>query len=268
MIDELKKKDRFIKLQSNQLLEKLNSKEIILYKEINIYFSDYVNFYKIPANEIIKIHNSFVQNYLEDCKKFFLTKDYKIARDKNYKLDRKQYDIILILSCLLLPHRFNILNELVNFNFKDKKNKTLFIGIGSGLEIFLLRDKIRNYEAYDINISSFVKKKFKDKINQKLYTYKKNLYYYIFAIELLEHLEQPFKMLDELYKSLYKNSILFTTTAKNIPQFDHYYNFTNKKKFEEKIKIIGFKILSKKILRHSGLKNNLNSNNILYKLKK
>tara|TARA_B110000438_G_C15788316_1_gene639464 strand:+ start:174 stop:974 length:801 start_codon:yes stop_codon:yes gene_type:complete len=266
MINKLKKNNRFIKFQSNQLLKKLTIKEKIIYGKINQYFTEYVNFYKIEINEILNIHNVFVSNYIEDCKNFKKTKNYKNARNKNFQLDRIHYDIILILSCLLLPHRFKIINEVFNFNYKN--NNALFVGIGSGLEIFLLEDKISNYDAYDINISSFVKKKFKNNINQKIFKFNKKNYNYIFAIELLEHLQQPYILITEFYKSLEKNGILFSTTAKNIPQFDHHYNFTNQIKFEDKIKQIGFKILSKKIIKHLGFKDNLNSNNIFYRLQK
>ena len=118
MIDKLKDKNRFIKFQSSQLLTKFNDEDKIIYYKINQYLTEYLKFYNIKLEEVLNIHNSFIQNYIDDCKNFKITKKYETARSKNFKFGRIDYDIILILSCLLLPHRFNIINEIVNFDYK------------------------------------------------------------------------------------------------------------------------------------------------------
>ena len=65
-----------------------------------------------------------------------------------------------------------------------------------------------------------------------------------------------------------KNSRLVCTTAKNIPQFDHLYNFTSSADFEKKVKKIGFKIFYSNKIDHLYDLQKINSNNIFYILKK
>ena len=55
---------------------------------------------------------------------------------------------------------------------------------------------------------------------------------------------------------------------KNIPQFDHMYNFRSQKSFEKRIKKIGFKIFLKKIILHEDEFQKIGSNNVFYILKK
>ena len=63
-------------------------------------------------------------------------------------------------------------------------------------------------------------------------------------------------------------SKIICTTAKNIPQFDHLYNFKSQINFENKIKKIGFKIIFKKIILHNLDLQNIKSDNVFYIIKK
>ncbi len=55
----------------------------------------------------------------------------------------------------------------------------------------------------------------------------KKKYDTIFAIELLEHLENPYEIMESFGRSLKKDGRLIITTARNVPQFDHLFNFTD-----------------------------------------
>jgi hypothetical protein len=145
----------------------------------------------------------------------------------------------------------------------------LIVGVGSGLELALLRDKFRNIDAYDLSISGFCKHRFSD-----LNLYEKKFgppcerkYNHIYAIELLEHLECPYEILSYFSRSVKKHGSLIVTTVKNVPQFDHLYNFRNEYEFEKNVKSLGFDILCKEVIRHNYVFFDVDANNCLYVLR-
>lgn len=129
----------------------------------------------------------------------------------------------------------------------------LVVGVGSGLELVLLRNKFKNIDAYDLSISDFCKDKFSDlNLYEKKFSPRFRLKYdAIYAIELLEHLECPYEILSNFSQSLKKNGRLIVTTIRNVPQFDHLYNFSNEYEFEKNVKNLGFDILQKEVTKHN-----------------
>ena len=81
----------------------------------------------------------------------------------------------------------------------------------------------------------------------------------------ISFLEKPLELIECIYESLSKNGKFITSTAKNIPQFDHLYNFINENEFEDKVKKIGFKIDNKEKINHASFDKRIQSNNILYR---
>ena len=72
----------------------------------------------------------------------------------------------------------------------------------------------------------------------------------------------------DLSKSLLQGGILYLTTAKNLPQFDHLYNFENPAEFEQKLKSYELEIIYKDVIVHNNLNREFSSNNIFYVCKK
>ena len=143
--------------------------------------------------------------------------------------------------------------------------------MGSGLELEII-NKVNNrinVDAYDICITEFVSR-FKNVFNVIEGEFKGSysVYDHIIAIELLEHLEDPFKFLQLCYNSLRKEGVLATTTATNMPQFDHLYNFDDDNYFKGKVENIGYLISIKEDLPHSYMIKDLNAKNTWYLLKK
>lgn len=224
------------------------------YKKILTFFDSYIQYHQIDLNYIIEVYIKFLKIYKKDCIEFVKTYKYPyfLGQD-NLVLSRQDYDLILILSTLLTEHRFQIMENVYCTNCND----TLVIGIGPGIELLFINGG-KNIDAYDLEISDWLKKSFPS-INffEEIYSNKgKKKYNTIYLIELLEHLENPYKLLEQCYESLYTNGELRLTTATNIPQFDHKYNFElSHIQFEKKLNKIGFYIKNKVMIKHN-LKNN------------
>ena len=269
MIEEISKLDNVISFQSSCLIGKLSQKKIKIYNLIDKYLNEYAKFHKMNAKQILNCHKFFMRRYIKDLSEFEKSFKYPYQKKKhNPKIDRTIYDIALIMSCLLLSHRFEIMYNVSNF--KNYGKKTLVLGAGSGLEISLIEKKIKVSEIYDLEISKFIKKRFKNfKICQKYYSRgNANKYDSILCIELLEHLKKPYELLSLLYGSINRGGSLQITTAKNIPQFDHFYNFSNNSTFEKKLISFGYKIKKKKIINHENLLSKFKPNNVYYILNK
>ena len=266
MINSLLKKDKRLLYIFQLFYNTLNSKQKKIHKKINNFLKLYSKFKQFKDDRIINEYFKFLNSYIIDCKNFIKTKKYPYEINKVKKINRTSYEVALILSCLIAPHRFSIMEEI--FKLKNLK-KTLFIGAGTGLEIYLVKNKLNKFHAYDVGSSKFIykivpKKNFK----KQYYNFSDPKFDTIFAIEFLEHLKNPYLFLEKLYASMKKNSRLICTTAKNIPQFDHLYNFSSSTNFEKKIKQIGFTINYSNLICHKYDLQKINSNNIFYILKK
>jgi hypothetical protein len=269
MITELASLDKVIGFQRRVLVESLTPEQIGLYHKIDNYLDQYVDFYKLDSQGVLDRHRMFVEQYSKDLSEFEKTGRYPYEINSSYTpVDRITYDIALIVSCLLVSHRFLIMYEISKYT--ECGENALFVGVGTGLEIALIEESLEKFDAYDLSISEFAKDKYKKgNLLEALFEGgKKKRYDTVFCIELLEHVENPYHLLSVLYDSLNPSGNLLATTAKDIPQFDHVVNFTNEFEFEDKISGIGFSIINNKLLKHNNLFSKVDSNNIFYHLKK
>tara|TARA_X000001036_G_scaffold247734_1_gene230930 strand:- start:1090 stop:1890 length:801 start_codon:yes stop_codon:yes gene_type:complete len=266
MIKSLLKNDEKLLYIHQLFYNSLTKNQKKIYKKINSFLKLYCKYNCLKNNQLIKEYYKFLNRYMSDCKNFSKLKKYPYQISKVKKLNRTSYEIALILSCLITPHRFAIMEEISKIgNLK----KSLFIGAGTGLEIYLIKEKLHVFKAYDVGSSKFIYQIIKkENFEQRLYNFSETEFKTIFAIEFLEHLQKPYEFLAKIYTSMKKNSRLVCTTAKNIPQFDHLYNFTSSTDFEKKVKKIGFKISYSNIIAHQYDLQKINSNNIFYILKK
>ena len=268
-LDKIFEIDRRLRIEHKKVL----SSPFINYDFVNLidkYLSDFADYNNLSPENIVKRFNSFVSTYTIDIKNFISTGKYPHELNKHYLINRIDYEVSLILSTVVTVHRHRIMDKLTKLN-SFINGKVLMIGLGSGLELELINIFCPNLdvEAYDIHVSEFVQNRFN---NNKIIKGKFNgrsLYYnYIIAIELLEHLKKPYSLISLCYKSLKSEGIFITTTAKNIPQFDHMVNFDNENNFEKQISNIGFVRLEKEHITHDYMKKNINAKNTWYVLKK
>src|SRR5699024_3386826 len=111
-------------------------------------------------------------------------------------------------------------------------------------------------DAYDLSINKFLFEHFsKVTFNIELYHgQKKDHYDAIYLIELLEHLQEPFSLLKICRDSLSKRGKIFLTTATDIPQFDHLYNFSkDHTEFEHMLTQLNLKVCYTEYIPHHYL---------------
>lgn len=275
IFEELCEINSAVKLQNRFLKRKLAEDELLLYNNIAIYFEEYCKYYNLTANKVSELINTFAQRYSKNIVDFINTGKYPyLLEDSVEKISRLEYDIVLIASCLYTKHRFDIYKYITSFEIIGGGGEnSLLIGIGSGLELNILDSlNLSNIDGYDIEISDFVYDRFKtnEKISLKETIYKagETKYRNIFAIELIEHVEDYIPLIEDIYKSLETNGNFMFTTVTNVPQFDHLINFTDLEKFEKILYDMGFVIDERIMINHDYKVHKINAYNTLYKVRR
>lgn len=267
MLKELFERDRWLRIAGGKLIKSPFFNEHI-YNKTAVFLNEYVNFYNLNVDQVLKMYNDFTVEYSNHIREFLKTGRYPYQNSLTVNLGRIEYDIVLIMSVLISVHRHKIFCKL--FNAIQKLNgNSLVIGVGSGLELDYFNANPENVTAYDLTISKHVFQKF-DSINikEEYFTGTKNGYRNIFAIELLEHLSDPIGFIRMVYDSLIIDGLFYFTTATNIPQIDHLYNFDDEVAFERELHAIGFQIIEKEIIFHESIDSKLSASNTWYILKK
>lgn len=266
-------------LQQNRLLEVLYDnlpvtiKRSWLYNKIAYYLEEYSEQNIVSTEKAISIYNNFIYTFNKDCKEFNKSKKYphELPHSTLNNYTRVEYDIILILSILFTKHRYRIMECIADVTHSASCGNALFIGVGPGIEIFLTQNHYKKTDAYDLSLCEFLNKKFPNvNFHNKLYNGQGKLAYdVIYLIELLEHIDNPFELLQNCYNSLKPNGNIILTTATNIPQFDHLYNFPEDHHyFERELINIGFKIIYKEKIEHDYLVMSNKSSNHFYTIQK
>ena len=181
-------------------------------------------------------------------------------------LTREEYDVVLLCSILTSHHRYEIIN-LINL-IPSHDQKIAVIGVGSGVELLFINSSNTTIDAYDLSISNFAKKSFSN-VNFFEHEFKSSENYYdvVYAIEILEHLNNPFELLRVIYDSLRIGGKCIFTTTTNVPQFDHYYDFEVKELVAE-LGEIGFRISEYRVIKHESKFDNIDSSNAFFIVEK
>ena len=171
----------------------------------------------------------------------------------------------LVLSQFLWTHHYDILlyfNKIISKNAKSIKSY-LEIGGGHGLYISEAIEIIgnqTNYDLADISPSSLeLSKKMisNNKVNYHLTDifeyFPEKKYDFITMGEVLEHVEDPIKLLQKLHALLDDNGKAFITTPTNAPTIDHIYLFKNVEDIRKVIEAAGFKIDEEKCVYSEDL---------------
>ena len=268
LLSELIEESRLLSVLYDNLPEEI--RQSALYANTLSYLSDYAAFNKITAAEAVDMYISYIKAYNKHCKEFVRTGKYPLENnDTDFKVTREQYDVVLLLSVLFTEHRYRIMQAIQEYSLPA--DNALYIGLGTGLEIELTLSKYKHSEGYDLSVNDFLFQKFTNiQIKIELYTGQKQGYFdSIFLIELLEHLDDPMNLLQVCYSSLKPGGKIFLTTATNIPQFDHLYNFPQDHTgFENEVTQMGFKIIHKEEIPHHYLSIELMPCNHFYVVEK
>ena len=264
-INNFIKKDKLIAFQCHRLQSQIKNNEIELYKYIDKFFMEYCQYHNIDEDFILNCRSKFIKEYSNDLSKFEETGLYPYQlKKKNFHLNRIEYDLILIMSFLTEMYRFKIANWLSSQSF-NKIN--LIIGCGPGVELGIIKEFCGYFEneliVYDKNPSPFVEKKFSLKIKKEYFksnSFISTTFDNILLIEILEHLVNPIEFLKDVNKVLKKGKQIYLTTANNIPQFDHYYNF-EVGEIKKIVKNLFLKIEYYEIFNHDYLFSNVKASN-------
>lgn len=269
MLTEILKLDRTLRICYKKTSQE-NDYCDDLFPLINQLLSSYSEFYSLSSDEVISRNHKFSSEYLEDVKRFSSTFKYPCKLRKLKKITHNQkisYDLALIISVTLTTHRNKIMSSLLKYLDKIS-GRILVIGAGPGIELKLLKayGKDLDVVVYDINISNFIYNEFGSFtiVNEEFIGHPDELYDHIIAIELLEHVSRPYSLLQIFFNSLKKSGKLFTTTASNLPQFDHLYNFAN----DDFMDNVNFNCIYHEEIPHMYQSFNIGARNNLYVLEK
>lgn len=171
----------------------------------------------------------------------------------------------LLLSQFLWTHHYDILlyfNDIINRN-KDSIKNYLEVGGGHGLyisEAISIIGAGASYQVVDISKSSLDMARRMINNNSVTYTlsdvfefFPEKKYDFITMGEVLEHVEDPVRLLEKLYELLDDNGKVIITTPTNAPAIDHIYLFKNAEDIREVIRKAGFKILEEKCIYSENL---------------
>jgi 2-polyprenyl-3-methyl-5-hydroxy-6-metoxy-1,4-benzoquinol methylase len=166
----------------------------------------------------------------------------------------------LLLSQFLWTHHYDILlyfNDIIQRR-KDSIKNYLEVGGGHGLyisEAISIIGAGANYQVVDISKSSLEMARRMINNNSVTYTltdvfefFPDKKYDFITMGEVLEHVEDPVKLLEKLYELLDENGKVIITTPTNAPAIDHIYLFKNAEDIREVIGKAGFKIVEEKCI--------------------
>lgn len=160
----------------------------------------------------------------------------------------------LLMSQFLWKQHYDILlwfNLMIGMNSRNIKNY-LEVGGGHGLyisEALKLIGEQANYDLVDISKSSLTiaEKMISNDVVSLILTdvfkyFPLNKYDFITMGEVLEHVEEPIKLLQKLHTLLSDNGKLIITTPTNAPAIDHIYLFKGAKDIRYVISEAGFDI--------------------------
>ena len=269
MLREIFDVDRRLRVNYKKLLSLLGTKEDLV-SIVDRYLFDYAVYNQLTVDDIVQSYQVFVSRYSDDIKNFMATQKYPVEMGKSAEFHRLDYDIALILSVVTSIHRYKIIDNIRNVA-AGVGGRVAVVGAGSGLELELMNlySPAGEIESFDLNVSGFVKKRFNAiRVFERKFLGVERQYDNIFAVELLEHLADPYQFLSVCCSSLRNDGRLFTTTAMNVPQCDHLYNFLDDRVFENKVYEIGFKVEIKDEIPHDSINKNLNAKNTWYVLQK
>ena len=267
LVDEIAKKDKLHSKKINANIGTLTSAYPELYYElvelVRLYFSTHGLSTERIASDYLKMIRDMRTEGLYFYKHGkYRCENQKIANEYVYsKPDVMSYYMhALLVSQILWKHHFNIFIRFQQqFRVLFPANaslRILDIGPGHGFFSFLVRKEFPAYEKIDIvDISETSLEMTKrilgtdgGKIHYTLsdiFDYEvSEKYDFIVLGEVLEHLDEPEKILIKLSKLMHKEGLLWITTPTNSPALDHVYLFNNKEEVLTLIKNSGLDIVN------------------------
>ncbi|MEI8201721.1 MAG: methyltransferase domain-containing protein [Bacteroidota bacterium] len=252
------------KLHAKKLKSNISKFDEEYFKRANLFFERYQTIHQNEGRTLDYAIDCYLQmiadiNY--ETVQFIKTGEYssKTFEEVNERVYNnpdimKYYVHGILMSQFLWTHHYNILlffNKIIHEN-KNNINNYLEVGGGHGLYISEAIHIIGNkadYVLVDISQSSIEIAKKMIANNEVGYTrsdifdYNPLIKYdFITMGEVLEHVEDPVKLLKKLHNLLNDEGKLFITVPTNGPTIDHIYLFNNAEEIRGVIESSGFLI--------------------------
>jgi ubiquinone/menaquinone biosynthesis C-methylase UbiE len=222
-------------------------------------YKDICDAYLLMISQVIHSRIYFLRTGLYPAMQY---KDEIITNIYDNEKVMTSYMLGLALSQFLWEHHF----EVFKF-YRDTINKLTYktnvIEIGPGHGVFLLEllktiDNNTKIDCIDISMTSLnISKKLISAIRPDIFSRirfiqgdinlfnEDKTYDFITLGEVLEHVDDPLKILSNINRILDKNGTFFLTTCIDCPMIDHIYHFSSVTEIEELIAEAGFKITDK-----------------------
>lgn len=208
----------------------------------------YAQAHQLSPSSIIAAYDKFSRLFAGHLEHFRQHRQYPLEYAPPVAMDRITYDVSLLLSCLVNTARFRITEKLLqNLALHADKPDVLVVGCGAGIELEIIQQSAHDHHvtAYDTNLGQFVRKRFSgfDLREQNFdNSCPANSVDVVLAIEILEHVDNPTTLMEYISKVLKPGGICFCTTATDLPQFDHRFNFVDIPLFHRQLQTMGFSI--------------------------
>ena len=264
--DGLLQASRKLKMDYDEATEDAPESAVQVRRATASFLERYVAFNQISQQATVASYMETVRRYVRDIRAFQATGKYPLEIEPGQReLGRTDYDLFLILTILVTRHRCAIMEEMMKLSLPGRP---LVIGVCSGVELGFIQAP-EGGDAYDLHINSFARQTFPQwNFHEKWYSPHGPLYGAVYAIELLEHLDEPYAFVADCHKSLLPGGRLVATTAADVPQFDHRYNFVSDEDFEQRVGRLGFEVESKRLIPHEYAQTDIKARNVFYVLRR
>lgn len=268
--DKMLENDRLAEMLHREVLDG-NDVDPALIERLQSYAEAYARYNQLNEEDVSQHYQLFASAFMRELKAFEKDAQYPVQRgETGHTVDRIRYDIALIFSTLFTRHRYRLM-YLVNLHFPKHAHRAACIGCGPALELIFLKKRVDIMEGYDLSLNPFCRY-----AHPEVYFYEKpftdeksDTYDVLLAIELLEHLSDPYKLLHKAHTALKNGGYILLTTATDVPQFDHLYNFpADHSVFEKTCKEIGFELVYKECVSHRYLFSKVAASNHFYIFRK
>jgi ubiquinone/menaquinone biosynthesis C-methylase UbiE len=252
------------KLHGKKILRNLSKFEEEYYTRANQFLAKYSILLENQSKTIdygVDCYMKMIADINYETVQFFRTGEYssKTFDEVNQRVYNnpwvmEYYVHGILLSQFLWAHHYNILlffNKIIK-EYSQRITNYLEVGGGHGLyasEAIKIVGNRANYTVVDISPSSLdIAKKMIDNdkvsyVHSDIFHYNPTVRYdFITMGEVLEHVEQPVKLLEKLNTLLTPEGRLFITIPTNGPTIDHIYLFKNAAEIREVISAGGFAI--------------------------
>lgn len=260
MIQELFNQNRLFSILHEALAGEVGADHPLL-RELMAYVDIYAQANRVSAEAAEAAYLKFIGAYRKDVLEFMRTGRYPAG---GREIARVEYDVALLLSTVLTKPRFRIMQLLAEKALAA--DRSLFVGVGSGVELHLLRHRLKSAEAFDLRINPVLREWMPAvAFREEEFAAGKGLYGQIFLIEILEHLDDPLQLVIQCGQSLQAGGQIHLTTATNIPQFDHRVNFPqDHRAFEAWLREQGYQVLFCEDIPHPPAPKDIGSQNRFY----